>query len=125
MSKRLALLALAAVCFVGACGGDDSDESGTDDSAGSAETTQPEASGGEGYTPAMRSNFMNACVAQPGATEAKCECTLDEDHEHRPGRGLRRLRPGPAAGRCDPATELARSRRHGVQLRPPTAGARL
>lgn len=25
-----------------------------------------------------RSNFMNACVAQPGATDAKCECTLDE-----------------------------------------------
>ena len=78
MSKRLALLALAAVCFVGACGGDDSDESGTDDSAGGAETTQPEATGTEGYAPEMRSNFMNACVAQPGATEAKCECTLDE-----------------------------------------------
>jgi hypothetical protein len=78
MSKRFALLALVAVCFVGACGDDDSDESGTDDSAGGAETTQPEASGGEGYTPGMRSNFMNACVAQPGATESQCECTLDE-----------------------------------------------
>ncbi|HKA83714.1 MAG TPA: hypothetical protein VKD21_07610 [Acidimicrobiales bacterium] len=78
MSRRFALLALVAVCFVGACGGDDSDESGTDDSAGSDETTQPEASGGEGYTAAIRSNFMNACVAQPGASDAQCECTLDE-----------------------------------------------
>lgn len=78
MSKPFALLALVAALSVGACGGDDSDESGTDDSAGGAETTQPESSGGEGYSAAMRSNFMNACVAQPGATDAKCECTLDE-----------------------------------------------
>ena len=47
------------------------------------------------------------------------------DQPSRPGRGVRRLRPGPAAGPCDAATELARSGRHGVRLRPHTADTRL
>ena len=71
MSKRFALLAVVAACFAGACGGDDNDESGTDDSAGGVESTQPEATGGEGYSPAMRSNFMNGVQLRPPTAGAR------------------------------------------------------
>jgi hypothetical protein len=78
-----------------ACGNDDSDETDADGGAtdstaqddtndtadetdGSDETSEAEASVGEGYTDQIRSNFMTACAAQAGATEAQCECTFDE-----------------------------------------------
>jgi hypothetical protein len=96
MPKGFAVLGLVAVFVLGACG-DDSDEtdadgdttdataqrdtdddSGTDDTGDNGETSQPEAPGGEGYTDQMRSNFLNACAAQPGASQAQCECTFDE-----------------------------------------------
>jgi hypothetical protein len=91
MRKGLTVLALMAALVLGACGGgDDTDEtgadgdtpgatdddSGTDETAGDGETSQPEAPG-EGYTDAMRRNFLNACAAQPGASQAPCECTFD------------------------------------------------
>ena len=41
---------------------------------------------------------------------------LRRNHPGCPGRRVRRLRPGPAAGPCDPGTELARRRHQGVQL---------
>jgi hypothetical protein len=90
--KRIALLALAAVVAVGACGGDDeSDEaeagdgatattaqgSSTDDASGDGATGEP-AAALEGYTDEHRSLFVTACAAQPGASEAKCECAFDE-----------------------------------------------
>jgi hypothetical protein len=93
MPKRFALPVLMAVFVLGACGGDDSDEtdaggdtttsatdddSGTAETGGNGETSEPVAPGGEGYTDAMRSNFLNACAAQPGASQAQCECVFDE-----------------------------------------------
>jgi hypothetical protein len=91
MRKGFAVLALVAVFVLGACGGDDSDEteadgdtadadddSGTDETGGDGETSQPEAPVGEGYSDQIRSNFLNACAAQPGASQAQCECTFDE-----------------------------------------------
>jgi hypothetical protein len=98
MSKGFAVLALVAVLAAGACGDDDSDETGADGDAtattdqgdsddpgggseepgGSDGSSEPDASAGEGYTDQVRSNFLRACVAQPGATEAQCECVFDE-----------------------------------------------
>jgi hypothetical protein len=92
--ERVAVLALVAAFVVGACGGDGDDETGADGGAAdttaqadnddndqtgaSEETTQSEAPDSEGYPDQVRRNFMNACAAQPGATEAQCECTFDE-----------------------------------------------
>jgi hypothetical protein len=91
MPKRFVVLVILAVFALGACGGDDSDETDSDGDAtdataegnGDGESdgdgqTSTEAPGGSGYGDEVRSNFMNACVAQPGASEAVCECTFDE-----------------------------------------------
>jgi hypothetical protein len=98
MSKGVAVLAMVAVLVVGACGDDDTDETGTDgdttgatdqgdsddtsggseEPGGSDESSEPDAPAGDGYTDQVRSNFLSACVAQPGATEADCECVFDE-----------------------------------------------
>jgi hypothetical protein len=94
MAKGMAVLALVVVLAVGACGDDDSDEAdngdgttdsteqdagdATDETNGNDETSEPEAPAGEGYTEQIRTNFMTACAAQAGATEAQCECTFDE-----------------------------------------------
>jgi hypothetical protein len=91
MRKEFAVLALMAIVVLGSCGDDDSDETDvgadttsvtdqgdTGDGSGTDETSQPEAPVGDGYTDAIRTNFLNACAAQPGATQAKCECTFDE-----------------------------------------------
>lgn len=93
MGKGFAVLALVAAFVLGACGGDDdadteggttgttaqrdSDDNG-DQTGSSGEASQPEASDGEGYPDQVRRNFMDACVAQPGATQAACECTFDQ-----------------------------------------------
>jgi hypothetical protein len=97
MTKGFAVLALVAVFLLGACGGDDSDEteadgdttdataegdadddSGTDETGGDGQTSPSETPVGEGYTDQIRSSFLNACAAQPGASQALCECTFDE-----------------------------------------------
>ena len=91
MRKGSAVLALMAIVVLGSCGDDDSDETDvagdttsvadqgdTDEGSGTDETSQPEAPVGDSYTDAIRTNFLNACAAQPGATQAKCECTFDE-----------------------------------------------
>jgi hypothetical protein len=92
--KGFVVLALVAAFVVGACGGDGNDETdaeggadaaaqrATDDDSdqteGGGDASQPDTSDGEGYPDQVRRNFMNACAAQPGATQAQCECTFDE-----------------------------------------------
>jgi hypothetical protein len=92
--KGFAVLALAAVLVVGACGGDDDDgteaEGDTTDTTAQDETDDNGAQAGTGgdadqseapdgnYPDQVRRNFLNACAAQPGATPAQCECTFDE-----------------------------------------------
>jgi hypothetical protein len=93
--KGFAVLVVVAVMVVGACGGDGNDETDADggttdataqrdsddngDQTGSSgETGRPETPDGEGYPDQVRRNFMNACAAQPNATQAQCECTFDE-----------------------------------------------
>lgn len=119
------MLALVAAFVLGACGGDDdadtgggttettaqrdSDDNG-DQTGSSGEASQPEASDGEGYPDQVRRNFMNACVAQPGATQAACECTFDEIAETVPSRSL-----SPTTG--PPGRTLRRRRRTGSRRR--------
>jgi hypothetical protein len=92
--RGFAALALVTALVVGACGGSGDDETdsengatdasaqrGGDDNGNQTDSggaSQPEAADGEGYPDQVRRNFMNACTAQPGATETQCECTFDE-----------------------------------------------
>jgi hypothetical protein len=92
--KGIAVLALVAAFGVGACGGDGNDEADAEggrtdataqrdsddngDQTGSSGTSQRATLDSEGYPEQVRRNFMNACAAQPGATQAQCECTFDE-----------------------------------------------
>jgi hypothetical protein len=94
VAKGIAVLALVAALGVGACGGGGNDETDAEggrtdataqrdsddngDQTGSSGTSQRDAPDGEGYPDQVRRNFMNACAAQPGATQAQCECTFDE-----------------------------------------------
>ena len=90
MRKGFAVLALMAIVVLGSCGDDDSDETDaggdttsatdqgdTDDGSGTDQTSQPEAPVGEGYTDAVRTNFLNAC-APP--TTGTCSRTLRPRH---------------------------------------------
>jgi hypothetical protein len=48
-----------ASCALAGCGGGDS-------------------GGGNGYPKVAETNFVNSCKAQPGATQAKCQCAFDQ-----------------------------------------------
>ena len=80
MYRRLMILAVAAVCVLGACSDDDDGAGGFAIPGGGQATTVPgqvpgqAPAGGAAYTQASHDNFVNECGNFPDADSGLCEC---------------------------------------------------
>jgi nitrous oxide reductase accessory protein NosL len=78
MSRRLALLALAAALLLAGCGGDGGDKAAPKGFGGSSTTSETASANASKYPAPVVQNFMKSCTAQPGATASYCRCTVEE-----------------------------------------------
>jgi hypothetical protein len=124
VGKRLAVVAVAGVLLLGACGGDGDEAGGTEGAddptgadgggdgsdgghpggAGSGGAdgigTGGGGGGGRGYSEAVRAAFVASCAAE-GMTEEQCACAYEEVRASLPYEDLRAYEE---AARRDPST---------------------